>query len=251
MEAPVIWTLLLACAHQAPLSVAPAGDPLLAAYALALTDAERPLPSEVVDDLLVLTPGTPGLTWDDQGRLLVTTWTRSSYYSDPKYQPGYSFPLYGETWFTAGAEVHGACAGMAEPALSTRVEQLLGLPPNGGRDAFLRVWIDPATLFRPCAEPSIEAPSCPIGSPMQATDEGGVSWSCGLTEATLHQRWLCDTWVNRYGASAIEQRYPWTALGYTYDWAKPEHPVGATEIVAPAGTAVILAAVVPNEQFCK
>ena len=125
---------------------------------------------------------------------------------------------------------------------------LLGLPAGGGRDVFLSVWIDPAELFRPCAAPEVDSPTCPLSAPL-AADGADVYWSCG-DEDDLHQQWLCKTWTERYGASNASQRYPWTALGYTYDWGDLNDPVGATEFVAPAGTPVTLEAMVSNEAFC-
>ncbi len=242
--------LLLACRHPVP-PVGPESiaDPLLVAYAAGLEDARDALPSEVVDTLLPLTPETEGLRWDVEGRLLVQTWTRSSYYADPSYTAGYSFGLYGETWLTTGHELSDACAGLSGADAALRLEQLLGLPPDGGRDVFLQVWIDPSALFRPCADPSITATTCPVAAPLVAGSEDSVSWSCGQ-EDDEHTRWLCDTWVNRYSPSQPLQRYPWTALGYTYDWGRPGDPVGASEFVAPGGTTVVFEALIANDDFC-
>jgi hypothetical protein len=241
--------LLVACApKQAPL---PAPVAAVDPYVASLEDAAFPLPAEVVSDLLTLTRDNPDLVWDDAGRVLVTSWTRSRFYADPAYQPGHAFPLYGETWFTAGAEVAEACAGLSGDAAALRVEQLLGLPPGGGRDVFLRVWIDPSTLFRPCFQPDVTQASCPIADPVKVSDGGTVSWSCANLEPGSHAAWLCSTWVARYGVSDPQQRYPWTALGYTYDWAPDApDPRGATELVAPAGTTVVFHELVPNDQLC-
>lgn len=243
----LLLSTLFACAHQAPIAApTPEPDPYLAS----LDDAAFPLPAEVVPDLLTLTLGTPGLVWDDAGRLLVTTWSRSSFYPADPYRPGYTFPLYGETWFSTGTEVADACAGLGERA-PLRVEQLLGLPPGGGRDVFLQVWIDPDDLFRPCFEPDVQQPSCPITSPVQVSTDGVSSWTCSDLTPGSHTAWLCATWVARYGVSDPGRRYPWTALGYTYDWS-PERPThrGVSEFVAPKGTSVTLHAIVPNETFC-
>jgi hypothetical protein len=216
----------------------------------ALDDAMFPLPSETVDDLLVLTHEQEGLQWDPQDRVLVTTWSRAEWYSDPKYVPGYSFSLYGETWVTAGEQVPEVCAGLTGDALSRRVEQLLGLPEGGGRDAFLQVWIDPEALFRPCADPDVTSPTCPVAAPLVPGDGDSVSWSCS-GELSEHEAWLCDTWIARYSSSEVDQRYPWTSLGYTYDWADLEHPEGATELVAEGGSSVVFEALVPNEVYCN
>jgi len=242
-------SVLGACGRKPPAPL-PIQNPTPAAeasdYAQGLADAMFPLPSEVSDNLIALVPEQAGLQWSDDGRLLVYTWSRSQFYS-ADYVPGYDFDLYGETWLTTATEVADACAGMEGDDLSLRVEQLLGLPEGGGRDVFLKLWIDPAVLFRPCADPDTATTTCPIASPLEATDDGGVYWSCGDGP---HQQWLCETWTERYGASDTGSRYPWTALGYTYDWGNLDDPVGASEFVAPAGTPVTLEAIVDNETFC-
>lgn len=238
--------LLMACAKQAPVAAAP-DAPSPSPYAQALDDAMVPLPSEVVDDLLVLDRESAGVVWQDD-KVLVTTWSRAAFYDD-SYVPGHAFDLYGETWFTAGTQVADACEGLSGDVLSLRVEQLLGLPEGGGRDVFLQVWVDPADLFRPCADPDITLPSCPLASPLRTEGEA-VWWACDPDDDDPHARWMCTTWVNRYGASETQSRFPWTALGYTYDWANLDDPVGATEFVAPAKTPVVLHRLVPNEAFC-
>ena len=257
---PALLSLILTgCRHTVPPppppplvveAPAPAPDP----YAEGVADAMHPLPSEADPGaLLVLTPAQAGLRWDEAGRVLVTTWSRSQYYDPEVYVPGHAFDLYGETWFTTGAEVADTCAGLEGAALSERVEQYLGLPTGGGRDVFLQVWIDPADLIRPCADPDVTTSAgCVVDAPMQAGEDGAsVWWACGSgTELSAHQRWMCLTWVDRYSASDPSAQYPWTALGYTYDWGSPEDPVGASEFVAPGGAAVVLEAMHSNAAFC-
>jgi hypothetical protein len=44
--------------------------------------------------------------------------------------------------------------------------------------------------------------------------------------------------------------YPWTRLGYTYDWGNPESEVGLSEFVVAAGSTVSIEAVSDNETYC-
>jgi hypothetical protein len=44
--------------------------------------------------------------------------------------------------------------------------------------------------------------------------------------------------------------YPWTRLGYTYDWGNPESEVGLSEFVVAAGSMVGIEAVSDNETYC-
>jgi hypothetical protein len=206
----------------------------------------------VADQLLVLDRNNADLTWNEAGQLLVTTWTKTEYYSDPKYEPGFAFPLYGETWFTSGTQVQDVCgaSGLEGAALDLRIEQLLGLPPGGSSDAFLQVWIDPANLFRPCADASVTATTCPVAEPLSSDAPDQVGWDCSAP-ADDHEQWLCNSWVIRYGNSDPLHQYPWTALGYTYDWS-PDNPTGQgpSEFVAEAKTEVVFEALVPTGEFC-
>jgi hypothetical protein len=242
--------LLVACAPKpsatlSPLPPAPRADP----YGDSLRDAMFPEPSEVVHDLLTLTPDNPALSWDAQGRVLMTTWSRRKYYPADPYQPGHTFELYGDTWFTTADEVANTCAGLSPSEAALRVEQYLGLPAGGGRDVFVQVWVDPTLLFRPCVDPDITQSSCPLGPPITVEDDH-VAWTCDDLTADSHEAWLCRRWIYSYGASQPARNSPWTALGYTYDWS-PDHPEqGATEFVAPAGSPVELHRVVELDAFC-
>lgn len=250
----LMW-LMFACTPKAPPEASTEAtedraDPLASAWLAALEDARYPLPSEVVSDLLVLDPAPEGVIENDRGEILMTTWTRAKFFSDPAYVQGYSFPLYGETWLTAGREVADACAGLSGPELSLRVEQLLGLAPGGGRDVFLSVYVPKSAIFRPCADPSIASGRCPIAAPLVAGDGDSVSWDCDSPDLGEHGRWMCATWTERYGASDPARQSPWTALGTTYDWGRPDDPRGPTEFVAPKGTIVTLESMQSNEQHC-
>jgi hypothetical protein len=255
------FALVLACSSTpAPETCEPTAedktsapeDPLLAAYLLGLAIAQYPTPERESKQLLAIDQQNSALTWDDSSRLLVTTWTRSKYFTAPEYKPGYEFPLYGETWFSTGTQVQDACtkSGLRGDALVLRLEQLLGLPPDMGFDVFMQVWIDPQTLFRPCADPSVTTTTCPVSAPLKSDAPEQVSWDCAAPPDP-HSQWLCNSWVARYGNSNPQQRFPWTALGYTYDWS-PDNPTGEgpSEFVAPAKTKVVLERLVTTEEFC-
>lgn len=238
---------------DAPASDPPAiDDPLLARYRLAIDVARYPIPERAVDSLLVLEPNNTALRWDAAGRVLVTTWTRTQFYTAPEYQTGYEFALYGETWFTSGNQVQDTCraSGKTGEDLDLRLEQLLGTPPGGTYDAFLQVWIDPDALFRPCADPSVTATTCPVIAPLSTKAPDQVAWDCSAP-ANAHAQWLCNSWAIRYGNSDPLRQYPWTALGYTYDWS-PDSPsgVGPSEFVANATTKVVFEQLIPTEEFC-
>ena len=131
-------------------------------------------------------------------------------------------------------ELKEACAAAA-PRTVLRIEQLLGLPPGNGKTLFVEMEVPSDSLFRPCADPSTAATRCRAAAP---------------TAGSEHAAWFLDLMAQSYTASEADP-YPWTRLGYTYDWA-PGAPdrVGLSELVVRAGTEATVLSVVDNETYC-
>jgi hypothetical protein len=212
--------------------------PLPMTYADALKDAADARPEEVSTALVAIVPSTPGLKWRDDGgkkRVLWVTWTSYEGYDD---QVGKSLPLGRETWVTAAPFVADFCKGKggSAAALSARLEQLLGLPPNGGKDRFVELWAEPKSVFRPCPDPEITDRECGLDFPQP---------SALVIVSPAHVKWFEDLRSRSYG----EGGYPWTRLGYTFDWAGPK--VGMSEFVIQKGAAVTVERVAQNEDYCR
>ncbi len=244
-----------------PLCLDPASPEIRAAYEAAIEDAQVPTPAEISRDLTPLLPSTEGLIWNDQGQILMATWTKKQYYEPTELRPGQTYPLPVDTWFTATPLARDFCQALDldVPMLTLRLEQLIGLPPGRGKDAFLEVWVDPTDLFRPCPDPEISDHECQVEIPVVDRDLRRP-WDCGLKRQVSgryltvhpgHLRWMCDNWASSYGHEELFDNYPWTALGYTYDWGNPGDPVGLSEYVAPAGSVVVFHGVTPIEGYCS
>lgn len=128
------------------------------------------------------------------------------------------------TWVSLQSEIQAKCKGFSQEDrkdLPVRIKQLLGLPPyfeNGdaGGFAVLDVDVTPAQmLFRPCAN----------SDPMQNACEAPPVMPTSRRSA--HEEWMTDT----AAASYNNNQFPWTRLGYTYDWATPEHAYGVSEYI--------------------
>jgi hypothetical protein len=138
------------------------------------------------------------------------------------------------------------------------LKQLLGLPPDADYDAFVELWIDPRAFFRPCADPEIidrectlnlsVAPSLAASCPWTGSFKGqtGATW---VNVSQAHLDWMCANWSRSYPADP-RASYPWTGLGYTYDWGQPD-PVGESEFVSPKGTTVLIESVTPTAEYCR
>jgi hypothetical protein len=112
-------------------------------------------------------------------------------------------------------------APMTESALIARFDQLLGLPDTSANRYIADIWVDPATVFRPTRNPlltnvteSWTFPDPLIGVP-------------GKTGAEYYT-WFTNRLDTIYSAATP---YPWTSLGYTYDWGTNGHLVGETAYI--------------------
>ena len=233
-------------------------DSLWRDYERAVEDARFPRPARVSRELVPLAVWFDGLVWDEsRQKVLMVTWTKAAWFS-----PG-ELKLSRDTWFTAAPFLQRFCqaSGLQGEALDLRLEQRLGLPPNGSHDAFAEVWIDPADVFRPCPDPEIGDRECQVSLTTGTVDRAAACpWSAALqqqvsgkfvTVSRQHLDWMCSNWSATYPPGKPRESYPWTALGYTYDWSSssPNH-VGDSEFVAPAGTAVVVRGAVPTGQYC-
>ena len=240
----------------------PSSPELKAAYAAAVDAAKYPAPEKISRDLAPLVDSTDGLIWDEEGRILMATWTQAKYYDDPEtYRRGEPFSLYGDTWVTAVPFARDFCRALDldDPALTLRLEQLLGLPPGNGKDAFLEIWVDPTDVFRPCPDPEISDHECQVEIPVtDRTDD--KPWDCTLKRQVSgkyvtvhpgHLQWMCYNWTLSYASDDPLENYPWTALGYTYDWGNPEEPVGLSEYVAPGNSRVVFESLSPTGLYCR
>lgn len=174
------------------------------------------------------------------------TYTTYTQWADGRI--GQPVTLSRDTWVTVEPELANACRNFPKDRLIPRLNQFLGLQPATGKDAkrmFVRLSIDQPQpvgptgqgIFRPCANPDPTATSC------------GNS----LTGTPAYTQWFANNMLSSYivGADMTSTGFPWTRLGYTYDWAPDSADArGAQEYVIPAGSTVTVTAIVTPEAFC-
>lgn len=262
---------LAGCASDrlpAPDAVAEApavADSVWRQYQAAVAAARQPTAAKISKDLLPLVRDSPRLEWRD-GRVLMVTWTKSRHFPQPPYRLGYDFALYGDTWFTAVPAVRDFCRAYQGADLDLRLRQRLGLPPDDANDVFVELWIEAQDIFRPCPDPEISDSQCQVRIPLlderPAPGAGEPPWACprpGLAPRQLsgqfvivhstHLEWMCHNWKKSYLNPDPRDDYPWTALGYTYDWSGDD-PRGESEYVALGGTRVIFERMVETDAYC-
>lgn len=138
-------------------------------------------------------------------------------------------------WVTLAGEVQAACRSwqLQGDALRRRLEQLLGLPmdppPQYRKAMFVELQVPRSRLQRPCLGLDESDPRAPV-----CTLQAQASTSQELRNFVGQQ--MAGSYVvnNPQGPG-----YPFTRLGYTYDWgpnARPNHYGVSEFLVAPAST---------------
>ena len=183
----------------------------------------------------------------DQPMVQVVSWVNRK----PCDTPGCSFNV-GERrmWVTLAGEVQDVCRrwGLQGDALRERLEQLLGLPPHTPpqwrKTHMLTLQVPREALERPCLGETVDSGGAPRCTPRSAKTTRPE-----LLQFVLNQ--MADVWVDSDPAGP---GYPFTRLGYTYDWhpqAAASGHYGASEFVLKAGTAVSLQAEATTDRFCE
>lgn len=211
---------LVGCAGE----VAPSNEAL---WAAAMADAVWSEEDEVME-LVCLTRQDPQVIWDQAGeRVLLITWHG---YEEP-CEPG--DPLaHGDIWATSLGELanwykeHGG--GVTDWDL--RFAQLLGMPDDGSCTRFSAFWIAPSEVIRPAYVTDVTAQM--VNGYDQITDPA-------------YQAWFDDNIIYSYFAS----EYPWTRLGYTYDWSGVDPAYGLTEFLVADGSRTEIAFTCSTEEL--
>lgn len=222
----------ISCAHH------PKGTPqeLEKAYRAAIEDARVAKPSEIVNDLVTLAPWNTDLLRSDQGEVRVVSWTNWNGYDE---LAGKRISLARPVWVTVVPYLKNFCreCGLKGEALDMRLRQRLGLPPGAAKNRFVEFWVDPADLFRPSPDPEITDREAELDFPVSTRF---------VTVSEGHRKWF----NNQKKSSYSDQGYPWTRLGYTYDWGAKDH-VGESEFVIREGANVLVQGVTFTEGYCK
>ena len=224
----------------------------------------------IVSPLEPITRNNPNFIWNATGdRILMVSWIPEKPYT-VHYQPKLTTPsrqfiaapvLAYLSWVTAVPQIknfmaHYSTSGeIRETPMQVRVAQLLGLPrpPAGEKRYFVEMWIRPEDLARPCSQEVREgqpALKCELVDvqpeqtlrtiPVEATprsEQGYCAW--------FKNKEVYEYWKSSYA-------YPWTRLGYTYDWgpgSEAKNHRGLDEFIIKPGTTVILHSATPTENY--
>lgn len=230
----VLSYLFSACAIQKPtLNQAD----LYNAYNKAIKDAEIATPNKIYKNLVAIVPSNKNLVWKDDQKtyLLVVTWTNYNGWDD---KIGQSIELSDYIWVTTVPEVKNFCKKLTGNK-TLRLEQLLGLPPNAEKRKFVEMWVKPGDLFRPSADPEI--------TDSEAEIDFRISNKFVKEVPDAYKDWFNEQKMKSYGTNG----YPWTRLGYTYDWRKDGNHIGLSEFVIIKGSIVEINSISSELQYCQ
>ena len=247
---------------------APRGDirpPISAAnwlaYRNSIFDSTVAMPTEVVRDLVAITPSNKALRWRVIGGhryVLLQTMRR-----DALGTPGQRVTLKADRWLSVPSQVAVRCAAarcstMNDRALDLRLKQMLGLPPDGDYRFVNQLWIRASDLFRPCTDPRVTTTTCPTQVPvggLALAVVGGTDISRFLWIQTNYA-WRAPTNFTGVNSFSCAVRWldpdcyglPWTRLGYAYDWRPGAKEEGPSEFVGVRGASVVIESVRTQRQ---
>lgn len=111
--------------------------------------------------------------------------------------------------------------------LNTRLQELIGLRPDDENSTLNLFWIDKNNLLRPSYNPDPTTSHGAIKYPQTVTPEWYQEWFEGNIEYS-------------YEAPNQGLNYPFTRLGYTYDWGVERSKYGLSEFITVPSSEMIL-----------
>ena len=208
-------------------------------YQQSIRNSIYPEASKVSDKLVPVVKQNKDLVWkniEGEDYILAVTWKQNvTYYKqylDSAFYNTGNYPI----WITTAPELKLRMLTEKPKDINRRLIQLLGLPPNSVYSYFVEFWVKPSDLFRPCPDKEITDTKCETCFPEQ-TD-------------SAHVAWINESRISRYYQCNLSQQYPWTQLGYTYDWnPKNKSHVGLSEFVIGANKKIIVKAIYTTEEY--
>ncbi len=189
-------------------------------------------------------------------------WT--TYYK-PNLNKEYDTPV--SIWVTVAPEMKNFFVGQECPPKKERIIQALGLhPTQSPYEVLIEMWVDPKILFRPSPDPEITDHEAELATRIDGSiwweypsDQNAFltlddsvfflekSWSV-LGNMTF-QEWYENRTATIYNTSGDVDTWgwPWTRLGYTYDWGNKDNHVGLSEFVVRIDPDKKSATVIPTQ----
>jgi hypothetical protein len=180
-----------------------------------------------IDTLVTITPKNPLLQWktiNGQQYVLFATFMNSP----SLYPPGDSTNAKGTIWMFVPQQMKNRLGHSMSRNTDTilRLSEMLGLPPvNKNSDSLIaEIWVHATDVFRPAGNPDITLPRA----------SGVLDTNLSAKYKPWYKPWFNNNIIFSYFrplSSSLDFYYPWTRMGYTYDWAPGVKRVGLSEFV--------------------
>lgn len=185
-----------------------------------------------IQELVTLTKDDRRVIWDDAGqRVLLLCW-----HSDgDTCVPGSPMTLAsGDIWATSVGEMQAWYAENRRDVRDweLRFAQLLGVHEEEGYTHFSAFWVAPEDVIRPAYITDV--------TKQMENDYTRVG-------VGTYKDWFDKNIIWSY----FESDYPWTRLGYTYDWCEGESEYGLTEFLVFDGSRTEIAFTCTTEEFVE
>jgi hypothetical protein len=209
-------------------------------YYGAIVDAETGEYDEISHNLTAINSHNTALSWNhDRTMIRVVSWMTPKHISS--YVAGQNITPTWEIWITVRGAARSAAvsSGLRGDALALRMRQYLGLPPDGDYEYWVEFWVKPSDLYRPSADPA----------PGDCEAELDFDTSPETTVSESYMDWF---YANKSASYVLTRNgYPWTRLGYTYDWRAGANEVGLSEFVIRPGATVTIVGVFTNDEYLE
>lgn len=189
-------------------------------YAASVEDARQAEENEILP-LVTLTSDSDMVTWNADGtKVLLLSWHEHP----DRYIAGESFTCTdGDIWTFTDKEILSWYDENAEGVddWELRLKQLIGLPASAEYTHVSAFWVDMEEVIRPAYQLDVTKQMSP-----ELLDGSGLG---------AYKPWFDDNAEYSYSE---DTPYPWTRLGYTYDWAEGDDEYGLSEFLILADSVI-------------
>lgn len=199
-------------------------------YAMAVKDAAVAEADEI-QPLVSLTREDPLVTWDDKGRVLLCTWHS---YPDSYPEGEKVTTKWGYVWTFTDKEAATHAGELQKSGdAKMRLRQLIAVAPDKNHSTVTGLWVNPSDVIRPAYQTDA------------AKGEMYTAFPEGQKVEEQFKAWFDQNILDSYYYGS----YPWTRLGYTYDWANNGKVYGMTEFLIKKDAEVEVAFTETTDEF--
>lgn len=189
-------------------------------YTSAVNDAAVATNNEIYD-LVTLTKNDKNVIWnDDYSKVLLMTF----HHYPTSYVEGSTVTINWESWNTSVGEFKNLYASdfINVENKELRLKQILGMPSSNTNTYISAMWVDPSLCYRPAR--------------VSDATKNDMQITLNSSETDDFKTWFNNNYMSSYLTGWTQ--YPWTGLGYTYDWGDSAKEYGLSEFLITKGSEV-------------